>query len=102
MSPAAEMDSLLLSLLAVVCASMAASDHALVQQTASALGLEPHDVVVSHRIDDGTTTRFRARTESGEDYHCLVGGSVSLLGRSVSPAVCTPGAPLAQTPRPAR
>lgn len=94
MSPAAEMDSLLLSLLAVVCASMAASEHALVERTASALGLEPQDVIVSHRIDDGTTTRFRAHTESGELYHCRVGGSISLLGRSVSEAVCTPGRPL--------
>ena len=42
----------------------------------------------------GTTTRFRAHTESGELYHCRVGGSISLLGRSVSEAVCTPGRPL--------
>lgn len=71
------------------CASIAVTDEAIVERTAFALGLAKTDFTVSNRVDDGTTTRYAVRTRSGQDYHCFVGGSISVLGRTVSEAVCS-------------
>jgi hypothetical protein len=80
------------SLLAVVllagCASFAVSDDALVQRTGFALGLEPNQFTVSNRMDEGTTTRYRVNTTAGKVYNCSVGGSLSVIGKSVSSALC--------------
>lgn len=73
----------------VGCASVAVTDDALVQRTAFALGLDSKDFTISNRADDGTTTRYQVRTRVGRQYNCFVGGSISVLGRSVSEAVCT-------------
>jgi hypothetical protein len=71
------------------CASIAVTDDAIVDRTAFALGLGKGDFTVSNRSDEGTTTRYNVRTKTGQDYNCFVGGSISVLGRSVSEAVCS-------------
>lgn len=71
------------------CASIAVSDEAIVDRTAFALGLGKSDFTISNRTDEGTTTRYSVRTKAGQDYNCFVGGSISVLGRSVSEAVCS-------------
>lgn len=75
-------------LLAAGCASIAVTDEALVDRTAFALGLSKGDFTISQRTDEGTTTRYRVRTRAGQEYTCFVGGSISVLGRVVSEAVC--------------
>ncbi|SDQ81737.1 hypothetical protein [Pseudoxanthomonas sp. CF125] len=71
------------------CASFAVSDDILVQRTGFALGLEPSQFTISNRMDEGTTTRYQVKTTSGQQYNCFVGGSVNVLGKSVSDAICT-------------
>lgn len=70
------------------CASIAVTDDAIVDRAAAALGLNKGEFTVSNRTDEGTTTRFQVRTKTGQEYHCFVGGSISVLGRSVSEAIC--------------
>lgn len=85
----------LLAALAVVafaasgCASMAVTDQAIVDRTAFALGLDKSAFTISGRVDEGTTTRYAVKTRSGQEYNCFVGGSFSVVGRSVSEAICT-------------
>lgn len=81
--------TLLTALLATGCASLAVTDDAIVDRTAFALGLAKSDFTVSNRTDEGTTTRYSVRTQSGQTFNCFVGGSFSVLGRSVSEAVCS-------------
>jgi hypothetical protein len=78
------------ALVASGCASVAVTEQALVDRTAHALGLEKSEFSISQRSDEGTTTRYQVRTKSGQEYGCFVGGSISVLGRSVSDAICTP------------
>ena len=40
-------------------------------------------------MDDGPAARYQVRTKAGQNYRCFVGGSIGLLGRAVSEAVCT-------------
>ncbi len=82
------------------CASFAVSDDALVQRTGFALGLEPAQFTISNRMDEGTTTRYQVKTTAGRQYNCFVGGSVSVIGKSVSEAICTEmGKDGVQTPK---
>lgn len=76
-------------LLMIGCASMAVTNQAIEDRTAFALGLAKTDFTVSQRVDEGTTTRYAVRTKTGQDFNCFVGGSFSVLGRSVSEAICT-------------
>lgn len=71
------------------CASLAVTDEAIVDRTAFALGLAKGDFTISNRTDEGTTTRYAVKTKSGQEFNCFVGGSISVLGRVVSEAVCT-------------
>jgi hypothetical protein len=80
---------LLVACFATGCASLAVTDDAIADRTAFALGLNKGDFTISNRNDEGTTTRYAVRTKSGQDYNCFVGGSFSVLGRSVSEAICT-------------
>lgn len=77
------------ALAATGCASIAVTDDAIVDRTAFALGLAKGDFTISNRTDEGTTTRYSVRTKSGQDFNCFVGGSIGVLGRSVSEAICT-------------
>jgi hypothetical protein len=82
--------SLLVAALTVSgCASIAVTDEAIVDRTAFALGLNKGEFTVSNRVDEGTTTRYGVRTKTGQEYNCFVGGSISVIGRSVSEAICT-------------
>ncbi len=71
------------------CASVAVTDQAIVDRTAFALGLDKTAFTISNRVDEGTTTRYAVKTKAGQDYNCFVGGSFSVVGRSVSEAICT-------------
>jgi hypothetical protein len=86
------------SLLLAACASIAVTDDAIVERTAFALGLAKTDFTISNRTDDGTTSRYSVRTKTGQDFNCFVGGSISVLGRSVSEAVCTRKGEVARNP----
>jgi hypothetical protein len=86
------------SLLASGCASIAVTDQTIVDRTAFALGLDAAEFTISDRTDEGTTTRYRVRTKAGDEYNCFVGGSISVLGRSVSEAVCTRKGEAAKNP----
>ena len=71
------------------CASVAVTDQAIVDRTAFALGLDKTAFTISNRVDEGTTTRYAVKTKAGQEYNCFVGGSFSVIGRSVSEAICT-------------
>lgn len=77
------------TLMSAGCASIAVTDDAIVDRTGFALGLNKGDFTVSNRVDEGTTTRYSVRTKSGQEFNCFLGGSFSVLGRTVSEAVCT-------------
>jgi hypothetical protein len=80
------------------CASMAVTDQALVDRTAFALGLDKTAFTISGRVDEGTTTRYAVKTRAGQEYNCFVGGSFSVVGRSVSEAICTRKGETAKNP----
>jgi hypothetical protein len=71
------------------CASFTVTDEAIVDRTAFALGLSKGDFTVSNRSNDGVSTRYAVRTKSGQEYQCMIGGSLSVLGRQASEALCT-------------
>ena len=70
------------------CASHAVTDDAIVTNTSRALGLPPSAFTVSNRADSGVQTTFIARTDGGRTFNCYVEGSVSVVGRVVSDAIC--------------
>lgn len=77
-----------LSILAAGCASVAVSNDAIEQHTASALGLAPGSFTISNRVDDGVKASYAVKTNSGKQYSCYVTGGVSVMGRVVSDPVC--------------
>lgn len=85
-------------LFAVGCASVAVSNDALVDRTAFALGLAKSDFTISQRVDEGTTTRYQVRTKTGQEFNCFVGGSISVIGPSVSEAICARKGETARNP----
>lgn len=87
------------------CASVAVTDDAIITNTSRALGLERNQFTISDRSDSGLQTTYTARTRSGKTYSCYVEGSVSVVGRVVSDALCremsrggAPAAPAAAAP----
>jgi hypothetical protein len=70
------------------CASVAVTNEAIDDRTAFALSLPKGDFTVSNRVDDGVRSSYSVRTKSGKTYNCYVGGSVSVIGRVVSDAIC--------------
>ncbi|WP_439518651.1 hypothetical protein [Hydrogenophaga sp.] len=98
-SPRLWVPALATALFAGGCASIAVTDEAIVDRTAFALNLDKDAFTVSNRVNDGTTTRYAVRTKTGQEFNCFVGGSISVLGRSVSEAVCSrKGGPPARNP----
>jgi hypothetical protein len=77
------------TLLAAGCASVAVTEDSIQQRTALALGVEKGDFTISNRVDDGVRTDYVATTASGKVYNCYVEGSVSIVGRVVSDALCS-------------
>ncbi|UVH58467.1 hypothetical protein NWF24_03365 [Variovorax paradoxus] len=70
------------------CASHAVTDDAIVTNTSRALGLPPSAFTISNRADSGVQTTFLAKTDGGRTYNCYVEGSVSVVGRVLSDAIC--------------
>ncbi|WP_054762191.1 hypothetical protein [Methylomonas koyamae] len=54
------------------CAAWAVTQDALVDRTAHALGLEKNQFKIENRVDDGVTTRYSVKTDSGQQYNCYV------------------------------
>jgi len=90
--------TLLAALISCGCASIAVTDQALVERTAFALGIAKEDFTISNRVNEGAASRYLVRTKSGQSYRCLVGGSIGLLGRAVSDAICTKDGEPARNP----
>lgn len=72
------------------CASVAVTDDLIVQRTAFALSLQPNEFTISNRSDSGVRTDYTVTTRTGRTFQCYVGGSVSVVGRVVSDAICSP------------
>jgi hypothetical protein len=72
------------------CASIAVSDDAIVKNTSFTLGVEASKFTISDRVDDGFTTTYRVKTADGANFKCYVTGTVSVVGKSVSDAICRP------------
>jgi hypothetical protein len=70
------------------CASVAVSNDAIVERTAFALSLDKSAFTISNRVDDGVRSSFSVKTNAGKSYNCYVGGSISVVGRVVSDAIC--------------
>jgi len=70
------------------CASVAVTSDAIEKNTAFALGLEKGAFTISNREDDGVKTTYLVNTNAGKKYTCYVTGTVSVVGRVVSDAVC--------------
>ncbi len=71
------------------CASVAVSDDAIATHTAAALGLQQGTFTIANLVNDGVTSRYTVTTAAGKQYSCYVTGSVSVVGRVVSDAVCS-------------
>src|SRR6218665_2216224 len=71
------------------CASVAVTGEAIERNTAHALGLQPGTFTVSDRADDGVKTTYNVATNTGRRYSCYVTGTVSMMGRVVSDAMCS-------------
>lgn len=74
--------------LAAGCASVAVSNDAIERNTAATLGLEKGNFTISNREDDGVKSSYAVKTNAGRKYSCYVTGTVSVMGRVVSDAVC--------------
>lgn len=70
------------------CASVAVTSDAIEKNTAFAIGLERGNFKISNREDDGVKTTYLVTTNAGKKYNCYVTGTVSVIGRVVSDAVC--------------
>lgn len=70
------------------CASVAVSSDAIQDRTAFALSLDKSAFTVSNRVDDGVRSSYSVLTNAGKKYNCYVGGSISVVGRVVSDAIC--------------
>lgn len=71
------------------CASVAVTNESLEDKTAFALGLDKGDFTISNRTDSGVDTNYTVKTKKGQEYRCYVQGTVSIMGRTVSDAVCS-------------
>jgi hypothetical protein len=80
-----------LAALVAGCASVAVSNDAIEQHTATALGLAKGTFTISDRIDDGMKSSYSVKTSAGKQYSCYMTGGVSIIGPSVSDAVCSEG-----------
>jgi uncharacterized protein YceK len=76
------------------CASVAVTDDAIKTNTARAVSADPSTLVISERSDSGIQTNYKAITADGRAFNCYVTGMVSVVGRTVSDAICSPAAPI--------
>ena len=92
---------LLTALFVSGCASVAVTSSSIEDRTASALGIDKSEFTISNRRDDGVRTDYNVQTKTGTQYNCYVTGVVSMIGRTVSDAICTPIASSTSTDTPA-
>ncbi len=59
------------------------------QRTSFALGLDRSQFTISDRVDSGVRTDYVVKTKAGKTYQCYVTGSFSIVGRSISDAICS-------------
>ncbi|MCB6182865.1 hypothetical protein LIN78_04785 [Leeia sp. TBRC 13508] len=78
------------------CASVAVSDDAIKENTAMTLGVSKDSLTILNRQDSGIKTTYQAKTKSGKIYSCYVTGSVGIVGRVVSDAMCNTGSKLTE------
>jgi hypothetical protein len=71
------------------CASVAVTEDVIRRNTAHTLGLETDAFTISDRLDEGAKTSYKVKTKAGRRYSCYVMGAVSVVGRTVSDALCT-------------
>ncbi len=83
------MAALAASLTITGCASIAVTEGAIAERTATALGMDVGDFTINQRVDEGVTSRYKVTTRSGDEYSCYVTGSFGVTGRAVSEAVCS-------------
>lgn len=81
--------AILTALLATGCASVAVSNDAIERNTAHALGLAKGNFTISDRMDDGVKTTYTVKANTGKQYSCYVTGTIAVVGRVVSDAMCT-------------
>ena len=80
----------MLSVFGVVgCASVAVTEDAIVSSTAMALSADKSTFTITDRVDSGIKTTYNVKTNSGEKYSCYVTGTVTVVGRTVSDAICS-------------
>lgn len=70
------------------CASVAVSNDAIEKNTAHALGIPVGSFSISNRVDEGIKSSYNVKTGVGKTYSCYVTGTVSVMGRMVSDAMC--------------
>lgn len=80
------------------CASTLIGQDDLAERAAAAVGVSVGEITISQRVDSGGSTRFQARTKSGQAYNCSIGVVVSVLGRQVTDAICTRHGEAARNP----
>lgn len=81
------------------CASVAVSDSDIEQKAAQTLGLQKGSFKVSDRMDNGIQTHFSVQADSGEKYSCYVTGAISVVGATVSDAICNSATAAASKPQ---
>ena len=69
------------------CASVAVTNDAIEKNTAFTLGLEKGTFTISNRENDGVKSTYLVNTNAGKKYTCYVTGTVSVVGRVVTPAL---------------
>lgn len=79
---------LLVSTLLAGCASIAATNADLVEETSRSLGLKPGSFTIYGRKDRGYKTSYFVKTKSGRVYNCYVTSIATLTGSTVSDAIC--------------
>jgi hypothetical protein len=72
------------------CASTAVSDDIIITRTSFALGLAPSEFAITNRTNSGVRSDYIATTKTNRVYQCYVAGSVSVTGKVVSDAICSP------------
>ena len=78
----------LLATFVVGCASTVISDERIRSSTAGILGLSPDQVTIQNRRSEITNTYYVAKTARGDEYVCVISGSVLSAGMT-NPPTCT-------------
>lgn len=78
----------LFAMFAAGCASAVISDERIRSSTAGILGLSPDQVSIQDRRSDITNTYYVAKTARGDEYGCVISGSVLSAGMT-NPPTCT-------------